>query len=683
MPLRIARTGLALGLALGILAAVFAFLWLNDLNVFTIDNSRIELIVHARQADNSLVFDRNGRKIGEFFNSYHVYVPYAKLPKNMVNAIVAIEDHNFWSHHGFDPKGILRAALMRLTGKGVVQGASTLTQQVVRHFLLPSERTVQRKVQEIALAIQVEKRLPKSKILEIYANSLFLGNGSYGVGAAAYRYFGKSVSQLDTAEAALIAGLFQSPSRYNPVRYPKRAKRRQIQVLKAMYHEKMISFARAKKLMRERLVYKEYRPTNTSVAPYFVDYVKEQAQKLLAAAKAPVDGQGLRIYTTLDALLQRAAEQAVADSSPLLDHAQENAAMVKGPHGRLVASTLEAALLAVDPTSGEILAMVGGRNYAKSKFNRTWQAQRSPGSAFKPVVYSLALSKNWKWSDVIYVSPINIDNYRPRTPEKDFLTETTLFRAFYRSMNTPTIELGQQLGLTPVLDQARRLGIRTPIKEEFGSMLGSSDTTMMDLARMYATFADAGRQVEQVAITRITNRTGKVLYQAQPAAQRSTQAISPQIAFLTTEGMRAVLRRGTGYTAAHLANVAVGKTGTSNQSTDNWFCGFAPNLAAVVWVGTDEHAPIRGDATGGKLALPIWDKFMTRAFQVRPPTPFRAPSGITTAVVNPNFGGRTADGVRMYFLKGNEPEAEAASASAALEALSEGDGGNYRDVFAH
>lgn len=655
-------------------------LWLKDLGVFSIDKSVFDVIANIKPSDNSIVLDRDGQKVGEFFNNYQVYVPLKALPDHLVNAVLAIEDRSFFKHQGFDPKGILRAALSRVKGSASNQGASTITQQVVRNFLLPTERTMQRKVQEIAYAYHLERHVRKNQILEIYTNALFLGNGSYGVGAASLRYFGKPVGELEPHESALIAGLFQSPSRYNPSRYPKRAKNRQLQVLRAMAEAKFISFAKAKELAKIPLVYKEYKPINTEFAPYFVDYVREQATELLGKGKSTVDGQGLRIYTTLDTKLQRLAEASVTDSAKLLKEAEYRTANLRGADGKVKRASLETAILTSDPRTGEILSMVGGRDYQKSKFNRTWQAMRSPGSSFKPVVYSLALQKKWKWSDVIFVSPITINNYRPHTPDEDFLTETTIFRAFYRSMNTPTVELGQKLGLKGVVDQARRLGIRSPIKEEFGSLLGSSEVSMFDLTRMYGAFANQGTLVEPIAITKITNANGDVLYQAPSVKERSSQAVTPQIAFLMTQGMKAVLSMGTGYTSARLSNVAAGKTGTSNDAADNWFAGYTANLVSIVWVGTDEHVPIHGDVTGAKLALPIWDRYLTRTLDVRPPERFRAPPGIVTTVVHPKFGNRSPAGVRMYFLRGNEPPAEASSA---LEVLSQSEGGGYRDVFTH
>mgnify|MGYP006276003715 CR=1 FL=1 len=672
------RIGTAVSLAVILGTLVATYVWLDTLQVFDLKDEQLATIVDFKAQDNTLIFARNGEKIGELFSKYHVHVPIKQMPKGMVDAVLAIEDRSYWQHRGFDPRGILRAATVRLKGGSSHQGASTITQQVVRNFLLTNERSLQRKIQEIGLAIQLEKRLSKERILEIYLNTMFLGNGAYGVGAAAHRYFGKELANLDVQEFALIAGLFQSPSRYNPARYPERAKKRQLQVLSAMVQARVITQRDMNQLGRARLVYKEYRPINEEFAPYFIDFVREETQKLLPK-RSNINGQGLRIYTTLDIDLQRLAERGLASSGKLLDDASKKVGVVTNKDGSPTKARLEAALLSVDPTTGEILAMVGGRNYAESKFNRTTQALRSPGSAFKPVVYAQALAQGYKWSDVIFVSPITIDSYRPRTPEEDFGKETTLLRAFYRSMNTPTVEIGQKIGLAPVTELAKNLGIRSPLKDEFGTMLGSSDVTMMDLSRMYSTFANYGNLVEHIAISKITSRDGKVLYAAPKPAARSKTALTPQIAFLMTEGMRTVLQFGTGASAGHLANFGVGKTGTSNESTDNWFCGYGSNIATVVWVGTDEHVRISGNVTGGKLALPIWEKFMSGAFKARPPAYMSPPEHVVTAIVNPHFGTRTDSGVRMYFVKGNEPPAE--SASAALEALSATSAAGYRDVF--
>lgn len=677
---RVSMVLVMLGLTLG---GALTYRWLDELDVFDVSMSELRALSSRPPADNSLVFDRDGNKIGEFFSSYHVYVPYDQLPKSLIKALVAIEDRNFFRHKGFDPKGMMRALFVHLKGRHYGQGASTITQQVVRHYLLPREKSMQRKLQEISMAIALEKETSKSKILELYANALFLGNGAYGVGAAAMRYFGKPAQELKIHEAALIAGLFQSPSRYNPVRHPKKAKHRQKQVIDAMVETGDISAGLAAKLKRRPLHYKEYVPINTQHAPYFVDYVREEANRLLADRDV-VNNQGLRIYTTLDSSIQEKANAAIEAGEPIFKKTEQMApSIVDKATGKRMPPPVEGSLLSVDPRNGHILSLVGGRDYEKSKYIRPVQALRSPGSAFKPIVFSLALMNKWKWSDVIFVSPVTVNSYRPRTPKEDYLTETTLMRAFYRSMNTPTIEVGEKLGLDPIVEHAKALGIRSEIKQEFGTLLGSSDVTMLDLARVYSVFANGGQLIDPVAITRIEDRTGKILYQLADVESRRKRVLTPEISYLMTEGMRAVLSSGTGYQSGHLARHAVGKTGTANDSTDSWFCGYTPNIVSLVWVGSDGHERLHQNTTGAKTALPIWDTYMSNVLKERKTPSFPRPRGVVYAKVHPKFGNRTQQGMRMWFQRGQEPAAESQAMDALLHLQEQSESTSYRNVFAH
>ena len=691
---------------LKIAAAIFVFLWLKELGIFKIDDRSIATIVNHQPSDNSVVYDRNGTKLGQFFSSYHVYKPYEELPDSFIKALLAIEDRSFFEHSGFDLKGISRALLSRLRGLPSKQGASTLTQQLVRHFLLPKERSVQRKVQEIALAIQLERRLPKKRILEIYANTLFLGNGSYGIGAAAHRYFNKEVSELTLAESALLAGLYQSPSRYNPARHPKRAKLRQLRVLRAMVRAGHLDLSKARLAARSPLRYQKYVPVRHETAPYFVDYVRSQSERILKEQGININNGGLRIYTTLDHSLQKNAERAFVLNEARLKQAGLQASFIPKEQSTKHArnhrqhskrGTVEAAMVSVKPSTGEILAMVGGRNYKRSQFNRTTQARRSPGSAFKPILFSHALKSGWKWNDVIFVAPVTIANYRPKTAKNDYLTETTLLRAFYQSINSPAIELAQKLGLQKILEQARKLGIRSELKEEFGTMLGSSSVTMLDLARVYQSFANQGTLVEQIAISRITDRHGRLLYEASLPKTRSSLVLDPKIAFLMTKAMQNVLSHGTGFRSAQLAKSMAGKTGTANDATDNWFCGYSKDLVTIAWVGTDEHVGMNGKVGGGRIALPLFDTFMSAALRDRKnrrdlsitegsidhldtTEPFPRPPGVLAARIDPRFGHPSDRGITMYFLEDNGP----GESSEALEALSKlQKGQTYRAIFTH
>jgi len=675
-----------LGLALLSLLMIFMvgagylISWLNDVGVFSIDKNKIKELQHYSYQDNSIVFDRNGKKIGEFFDKYHIYVPYNEIPTHFIDALVSIEDKNFFEHNGIDVQAILRATISRIKSGKFGQGASTITQQLVRSIFLNNEKTFERKALEIALAIEVEKNLSKEKIIEIYVNSMFLGNGAYGIGAAARRYFAKDIRQISPAESALIAGLFQSPSRYNPARYPDRARRRQLQVISALLRTKKISHQQAVKIRKEKLEYKEYNYVNSSAAPWFVDYIQDLISKMPDPNLKNAKRNGLRIHTSLDMTLQQLAEQTIKSHNSNLNELQGRTAKIRVPQSKsLRNATIEASMLVTDPKSGDILAMVGGRDYQKTKFNRTINALRSPGSAFKPIVYTEALSQGFKWSDVIFVSPVNIENYRPKNTKDDYLTETTMLRAFYRSMNSPTIEIASKLGIKSIIERAKELGIRSPIKEEFGSALGSSDVTMLDLARAYGAYATGGILTEISPINKITNSDGRIIWEASALPARQKRVLNQQISYLMTQGMRSVLSVGTGHSSSDLSSISAGKTGTSNDSADNWFCGYTPDLVSIVWVGTDEHVPIMANVTGGSIALPIWDQFIRSSQTIRKPRDFDRPDGILEASVHPLYGHLVKGGTKMYFLSNKGPEAT----ESALESIENASSGGYRNVFQH
>jgi penicillin-binding protein 1A len=662
------RIFLISGLIAGTLLSTMSFFWLKNVGIFDFNEKHLSAILNYKPYDNSIVFDRNGRKIGEFFSSYYIYRSYENIPQGMIDAITAIEDRNFFEHDGIDPKAIIRAALSYLDPSAIRQGASTITQQVVRNFLLTQERTIERKIREITLAMMLEEKTSKEKIMEIYLNALFLGNGAYGVAAAAQRYFGKPLEQLGLHQIALIAGLFQSPSGYNPHKYPKRAKRRQRMVLRAMYDAGKISLEQARQLVKQPLNYVPYNPTNFETAPYFVSYVRERTSEILGAG---VKNRGLRIYTTLDKDIQKLAKEALADSNDLFVKAKLHLANLEAQQKDQV----EAALVATEPETGHILAMFGGRSYQKSQYNRAAHAKRAPGSAFKPIVYSLALENGHKWSDAVYVSPVAVDDYRPRNHSNSYLTESTLLKAFYKSINTPVIELGQKLGLNRVLNHAKRLGVKTELRQEAGSLLGGSEVTMLDMATVYGTLANQGVKVNPIAILKITDRHGKILYDASPADVRGESVMSPQIAYLMTEGLRSVFHHGTGYRYKGMGEYAVGKTGTTNNARDNWFCGYTSDLTTVVWLGTDDPAGFTEEIAASTLALPLWADFMQKVATVKMPDPTEVPDGIVSEKVNPHFGNLDPNGIPMFFLEGQTPTQKQSS----FKAISRS--GSYRNLF--
>lgn len=673
------RVFLAVSLFVCIGTATLGYLWIDGIGVTHINKDVLNTVVHWKAPDNSIVFDRNGKKIGEFFTSYHVFKNFDEIPKSVVDAIVAIEDKNFWTHNGVDFQAIARAGLAFIKNRGEKsQGASTITQQVVRHFLLSNEKAFERKVKEIFLAIELEKVLSKQQIFEIYANAMFMGNRSYGLGAASLRYFGKPLADISPHEATLLAGLFQSPSKYDPTKNLKLAKKRQKQVILALVRNKKISKKEARDIYKTNIVLKEYQLLNQKFAPYFVDYVKEESAKILN--KKSVKNHGFRIYTTLDSNLQSLADQTMKESEELLSNAEKLTKAIQDEQGRWHDRRVESSLLVTDPKNGEILAMKGGRDYETSQFNRTTSALRSPGSAFKPIVYSYALTKGHKWSDLLYVSPITVDgNYRPRGTETNYVTETTMLKALYKSMNEPTIELAKDLGINEVIAFARKIGIDTPIRDEFGSVLGSTETNLLSMAQVYSTFANGGYKNSLISIKKIEDRDGNLIYEAPELPKRQEKIFPPQISYLMTEGLKNVLKYGTAASEYELGKWAAGKTGTSNESKDNWFCGYTSELTAVVWTGTDDFSPMRDKAQGSSLALPIWAKFMKKAIAQKPPAPFEVPTDLTSLRINPNYGNLSRMGIEMWFLENNKPEENENSPLQALEQTQ----GQYRSIFTH
>lgn len=644
---------------------LYSYRWMDAHGLLELSSSDLNPIFNHQPKDNSIIYDRYDKKIGEFYATYNLYTPIKAMPQFLIDAVVAIEDRDFFKHNGIDFAAMLRALIKAFEDQKFSQGASTITQQLVRNMVLTRERTLERKIKEIILAIRLEKQIDKNRILEIYLNTLFLGEGSYGVGAAARRYFDKPLSKLEPQELALIAGLFKSPSGYNPFKFPKKAKARQIQVLKAMASNGNITGYKASQLARSPLVYKKSSMYQDNFAAYFLDYVKEKAQKILGEG---VNSKGLRIYTSLDTKLQLAAESTLKESQRNIDEAYRRLYEKNQNDPNLI----ETALVSIDPQTGEILAMYGGKDYNLSEFNRASQAKRPPGSAFKPAVYSYALAQGYKWSDMFYVSPISVDTYRPKNYDNQFLTETTLLRAFYKSINTLVIDLGEKLGVKNILKYAASLGVESDLRVEAGSLIGSSEVSMLDMARLYATFSNYGQKPNIIAIRKILDRNGKILYQATKQNQR---VISPENAYLITEGLRSVLNFGTGYRYHDMATYSVGKSGTSDKAKDNWFCGYSSNNVTITWLGTDSPSGFTDGTSASVLALPIWANYMQKAASIYPPAPFEMPSTIETKVINPKFGNLDANGVTMHFIKGSTPT-KTRSEIQAVKQL-----GSFRNLF--
>jgi membrane peptidoglycan carboxypeptidase len=424
------------------------------------------------------------------------------------------------------------------------------------------------------------------------------------------------------------------------VRHPTRAKARQRQVLQAMFRNRFITRAERDELIKRPLAFqKSFSGIDVDFAPWFLDQVREDANKILGT---DIKGSSLVIRTTLDPHLQKFAVNAIREGSDNFRRFERG--------GRV-----EAALLATNHATGAILAMAGGRDYRTSQFNRATSARRHPGSAFKTFVYALALQQGWTWSDRLFIDPVQINGYKPRNLTDEFFTEMTLLRSFYRSLNTPAVEVAHKLGVGNVIQFAEKLGVRSPLKHELGTALGGSSVTLQDMAAAYGTIANGGQLREPYTIESISKRGGEALYSHNSRKNPDSGVIDPQTAWLVTEGLRAVMRHGTASGAAQLANMAVGKTGTSNEGVDSWFAGYTATITAIVWSGRDDHQPLP-EATGAGLALPVWQDFISKSLTL--PTwrhRFTKPDGIIEDRIDPTYGRPSINGMVMAFRAGTRP----------------------------
>ena len=651
-----------------IFATVFVYSYntLNKNSVLSLTNDDIKKIITNRIEQNTSVYDRSGNKIGEFFSNYSIQLDYDDIPPFLIQAIISTEDRKFYTHSGLDYKAILRAIKNAIFTRSFHQGASTITQQIVKNLILTHKRTIERKIIEAYLSIKLEKMFTKKELFEFYANNMFLGNGSYGVAAAAKRYFNKDIHELLPEQMALIAGLFQSPSKYNPFKHPDLAKQRQRHVLTSMHENGFINEDEYFALLNRDLNYSSYTSINNTIAPYFLDYIKEEVKDIL---KHKPDGKGYRIYTTLDSESQLRAQQSIDSLSEIIHSLVKNEVTAQK-----YLSMLEASLISIDPRTGAIRTMVGGRDFNISQFNTTTSSLRASGSLFKPVVYTLALLQGKKWSDLMFISPISVAGYRPKNVNSSFLKESTMMKAFYSSVNTSAVELGTSLGLDEVISFAHQLGIRTPLKHEYGTFLGASEISFFDILRLYQTYANRGVINEIYAIDKIVDSSGTIIYDIAKDTKRNvaTEVLDEDTAFLMQEGLKNVVRYGTARRLADFSGYVAGKTGTTNDSKDNWFCGYSSDTLSLVWVGSNENLP--PIISGSTVAIPIWRSFMEPTIKTKISTPIS--SNIVSYKINPMYGTISDQGIKMYFKKDNEPDTRKSS----YEVI-ENYSGKYRGMF--
>ena len=728
----------------------------------------------------SIVYSEEDEVVGKFLIDNRIPIPYERIPKPLVQAFIAAEDAEFFKHKGVDYKGIARAMFKNLIAGRIVQGGSTITQQVTKTFFLTPKRSLLRKLKEVAYAFGLERNLTKEEILFLYLNNIYLGNGAYGVEAAAESYFNKRTEQLNLAEMAMMAGLVKAPSRYSPIHNLKRAKERQAYVLTRMVEVGIISPAERQKALRTPLKIQSRESAYFSKAPYFTEFIRQQVERKYGKEK--LYQEGLRIYTTLDLSLQKIAQRSlemglreldkrqgfrgpiqtlslnelkslsrqkkeavtplaqneifegvilskddskkfftvwVEDRKGILPFSEAAWALhvkptphfkpqkVKDPSDLLKIGDVvqvrvkespkkgqplilildqepvaQGALLCIDPKTGYVKAMVGGRDFSESQFNRAIHSRRQPGSAFKPIIYAAALEKGYNPSTVLMDSPVEYEDHdggtywAPKNYDKNFMGPITFRNALAHSRNVVTVKILEDIGLGYALKFIKKLGIESPIKRDLSIALGTSGVSMLELTQAFAVFADGGERIKPIFIKKIVTMKGEVIEENYPYVELEEKeddeetpdspslvpkerVISPQSAFIMTHLLEGVVQHGTGQRAKVLGRPIAGKTGTSSDYVDAWFIGYTPSLLTSVWVGFDDKTSLGKDETGARAALPIWVSFMSQALKDTSIENFKVPEGITLVKVNIETGlrsnGSPQETITEAFVEGSAP----------------------------
>ncbi len=711
--------------------------------VYSIDLPQMEDLARYRPNTTTELLDTHGRVFGSFALERRVVVPYAAFSPVLREAIISIEDKSFERNWGVNLVRAVGAAYRDLNSNGRSQGASTLTMQLARNLFLSSEKTFSRKLEEIFLSVQIERRFTKQQIFELYANQIYLGHGTYGFEAGSEFFFSKHARDLTLPEAALLAALPKGPEAYSPLKYPERALRRRNLVLSEMASDGKITEQQAEAAKAAPLGLRLEAPVN-SVAPYFVEEVRRQLEKEYGVEQ--VHGAGLRVYTTLDLDLQLVANKAVLDGLATYERRREwvgklqnvvrqgtdlgsyrhpdwTQTVAKGsyihglvtelsprkivvkvgareavmtpddwawtehysaerflqvgdivyvriedcpPEGALRAtlqqdSGAQASLMAVDNSNGEVLAMVGGRDFALSQFNRATQAQRQVGSSFKPYVYTTAIEAGEKPTDIVVDSPTSFPTpngwYTPHNYEADYRGPMTLLSAFAESRNIPALKLAAKYGIRKVIETAHRFGIVSNIPAFLPVAIGSADITLAEQVGAYSVFPNDGILIEPHTIRKVVQADGLPLDHTPSGV---SEVISVETARTMMQMLQAVVRQGTAVAASQLNHPLGGKTGTTNDYADAWFLGFSPSVTCGTWIGFDNRQSLGKKETGAKAALPMWMSFMRAAIADKPDETFAsAGSPKKTLAVPMNSGAAPAAGAKPKDDDESDPDAPA------------------------
>lgn len=713
------------------------------------------------------IYASDGSLRGEFYMERRFIVPLADLPPHLIKAFLAAEDVRFYEHGGVDLLGVIRAFFKNIQAGEIVQGGSTITQQVVKSLLLTPERTWIRKLKEAILAYRIDQSLSKDEILTLYLNQIYFGSGAYGVEAAARTYFDKHARDLTLAEAALVAGLPKAPTRFSPTNNFSAAQDRQRYVLQRMLESGFATSGDIQRAQAEPIKLAKPRHWTLKDLDYFTEEVRRQLETRYG--KDGLYKEGLTVYTTLDPKIQAFAEKALDQGLRELDKrhrryrglhanvprdewnstvkvlAERNGTLepnkiagalvmqydpktrtcllhLGSAYGRLPPSGwewtkasssradrmfrigdiirvrldrveegnswstvleqdpgMEGALMAMNPETGQVLCMVGGRDFAKSQFNRCTQSFRQPGSAFKPIIYAAALDRGYTEASILIDSPFVRDDHSlrgrwmPSNYDRQFWGPITLRKALVNSRNVVTVKVLDDIGTNYAISYARRLGISAPLTPTLALALGASGVTLWELLTAYTPFANLGERSDPYLIEKVYDRRGNLLEDHRPSREK---VISPQTAYIMTHLLQGVVEEGTGQKAKELGRPAAGKTGTTNELKDAWFVGYTPDLMAGVWIGYDDHNLSLGKGeTGGRAACPIWLRFMEQALKDKPIQAFKIPSGVVLAKMDPNSGYvyRSNEGGGVFAAFAGEPPVQKQVYTRKADEAEEGD----------
>ncbi len=636
--------------ATAILAAILCGVAAGVMVSITRDLPQIRELENFKPSAVTRIYSLEKTLLAELYTQRRDPVPINQIPAYLQKALIATEDRQFYEHSGIDIKGILRAVIHDLIAGEFVQGASTITQQLSKTLFLTRDKTIERKIKEAFLALQLERRYTKDEILELYLNQVYFGSGAYGVESAARTYFGKSVRQLDLAQCALIAALPKAPSVYSPLVNPALSVRRRDIVLKQMLDTGIIAPDQYEQAIHETYIAPQNQ-TNGTRAPYFADYVKNVLEKEIGAAL--LYKGGLTVFTTLSFPLQEFAEQASGRGI--------NAVAERMAGNRIKDPDPQCALVALDIQTGGILAMVGGKDHRKSRYNRATDARRQPGSAFKPIVYAQAIEKGFEQNRLILDAPAAFkgsspeDVWQPENFSNSYQGEMSLRKALTHSENLPAVRLMEKLGPAGVSAFARSLGIESALSNYLSLALGTSEVNLMELTAAYAVFANQGSYVRPYGITDVLGPDGLSIWR--PKMEKRA-VMSRTGAAIVTDMLQGVISEGTGKKAGVIHHPVAGKTGTTNQCRDATFIGYSPSIAAGVWVGNDQFTTLGPYETGAAAALPIWINFMQQALALRPYQFFDMPDNVVKVDIDPDTGKplpQESGGVPALFRKSGAP----------------------------